>query len=182
MSNYSLWAQSALAFPNMAVAVIDTTGITKDADVIRVYVATESGPIYDQLLWSERHRTSNERFTGIPEDILLEMPTLPEEWEHIKATLASHYILAYNLDFIQERLNENAAHYGLAPFHLIGDDVQHAAVEYFGTNYNLKLVDACTKVGHPMPTPPMAQDRAAGVFALLHAMAAGYEVEAEHPF
>jgi hypothetical protein len=173
MNNYSLWAQAALVFPTTAVVVIDTTGITKDADILRVYVATEQGPIYDQLFWSERHRISNERFTGIPEDILLEQPVLPEEWEHLRATLSSHYILSYNLDFVLERLNENAAHYHCEPFHLIGDDVQEIAVKYFQSGYNLKLVDACAKIGHSMPTPAMAPDRARGIFALLRAMAAG---------
>jgi hypothetical protein len=174
----------------MAVCVIDTTGLTKDADIVRVYVATATGTIYDQLFWSERHRTSNERYTGIPEDTLFEMPTLPEEWEHLRAALTSHYVLAYNLSFVQERLDENAAHYGLAPFALIGDDVQHAAVRYLHGDYKLRLSDACKQIGlyAPMPIPAMAQDRATAILALLRAMAAGKADETpdididEHPF
>lgn len=111
------------------------------------------------------------------------MPTLPEEWERIRDVLSQHYILAYNLDFIQERLDENAAHYSLEPFSLIGDDLQHTAVEYFQSGYNLKLAAACARVGHTMPhDPPTAPDRAEGQFALLRAMAEGVGTAADHPF
>ena len=189
MNDFSLWAQSALQFPTMAVCVIDTTSIDKDAATTRVYVATTTGVIYDQLLWSERHRTSNEQYTGIPEDTLLEMPTLPEEWEHIKATLTSHYLVAYNLDFVQQHLNENAEHYGLEPFYLIGENLQENAVGYLRSipgayvSYGLKLVEACARIGHTMPEHAAAPDRAAGQLALLQALAedAGDTV-VDHPF
>lgn len=185
MNDYSLWAASALAFPTMAVVVIDTTGINSEADIIRIHVATTSGPIYDQLFWSERHDTANTEWTGIPLDAAKAALSLTEEWEHLRAVLSSRYLLAYNLDFVQERLNENALYYGLEPFHLIGDDVQSAAVEHLHSGYNLKLADACKQIGLylPMPTPAMAQDRANGILALLQAMAAGYEMPVDdHPF
>jgi hypothetical protein len=183
MNDYSQWARAALQFPNMAVCVIDTTGIRNDADILRVFVHTVTGEIYDQLFWSERHDTSNEQYTGIPEQAAKAAPALAEKWEHLKDVLISHYLIAYNLDFVQASLNENAEHYGLEMFHLIGDCLQHAAVEYFRETYNLKLAHACQRIGHILPLKPVAQDRAQAILALLRAMAAGYEIPMDdHPF
>lgn len=169
------WANAIQTFENLAFLVLDTTGIKQDSDIIRVLLIDGKGETaYDAIMRPGRQFLANTAYTRITQDVLEASNTLAENWPYIAERLAGRYVLAYNFDWVQERLNENAKYYGLPRIHLVGDCLQKAAVEYFRSgSYGLKLVDACHRIGHHLPHPALAQDRAAGQLALLSAMAEG---------
>ena len=82
-------------------------------------------------------------------------------------------MLAYNLNFVANRLRENAEHSQLPGITLIGEDLQTKARDYWGSYYQPKLTTICQRIGHQLPQPPTAPDRVAGQLALLKAMSQG---------
>jgi hypothetical protein len=170
------WAKALLTLRNLTICVIDTTGLQKDADIIRLYTLDRHGNFdADLTMTSERHPDSpNTDFTGITMDEFEVAGSLKMFWNDIYNAVSGNFMLAYGFDFIQERLDENAKHYGLEPIFMIGDDLMHAAIQYFRSpNYGLKLTDACARIGYTLPARPDAIQRAKGQFALLSAMAKG---------
>lgn len=179
MNDISRWAQALLEFENLRFVVIDTTSIKKDADIIR-FVAMDQHGFVDESLFIDSRRYPgqlNTEWTGItPTDMMDE--GLSDLWYDVQTALKGNFVLAYGLDFIQERLDENAAHYGLKPVQLIGDCLMQTSVQYFKqtgfTGYNIKLVDACARIGHILPDKPNAEQRARGQLMLLKAMASSW--------
>lgn len=169
------WAQAIQQMPNLAFLVLDTTGLESFADIIRILLVDGSGePIYHQVIRSERaSQRPNTSYTGITQEQMDAAPTLTECWPMVFAALKGRYTLAYGHDWVQERLNDNTSFYALSPIHLIGDCLQQTAAQYFRSLYNKKLADLCARIGHPLPTPALAIDRAKGQIALLNAMANG---------
>lgn len=170
------WANALLTLRNLTICVIDTTGLQKDADIIRIYTLDRHGNYdYDLTFSSERHPDSpNTDFTGITMDEFEVLPPLKTFWTDIYNAVYGNFMLAYGFDFIQERLDENAKHYGLEQITMIGDDLMHVAIQYFRSpNYGMKLTDACARIGHSLPDRPNAKQRAHGQLALLNAMAKG---------
>lgn len=173
--DFQRWAQAVMALPNLCFVVLDTTGLQRDADIIQVLVADANGKeIFKRLVQPGRYiGENNMRYTGITSKDLNSAPPIHDVWQEITAALTGRFFLAYGLDFVQERLDENAHYHKLqAPF-LVGDCLQHTAVEYFKSGYNLKLTDAANRIGHTMFIPAMAQERIAAQRALLSAMAKG---------
>lgn len=176
-NDISRWAQALLQFDNIRFVVIDTTSIKKDADIIRFFTLNKHGFIEEAVtIFSVRHPTSpNTEWTGITQEEMSRGLELDVVWDGIVVpALTGKFVLAYGFDFLQERLDENAATYRLKPVHLIGDCLMQTAVKYFrSTNYGMKLIDACTRIGHTLPARPNAEQRAQGQLALLKAMAEG---------
>jgi hypothetical protein len=168
------WAQAVLSLPNLAFLVIDTTGVNRDADIIRVLVTDQTGIVtYARIVHPDRHPNApNTLYTGISQKDIDETLPLPIFWDEIGEALKGRYVLAYGLDFVQERLNENAAHYGLPPIALAGDCLHITASRHFNVSA-IKLVDVCRRIGHMLPDRPLAIARAQGQLALLKAMAEG---------
>jgi hypothetical protein len=79
--------------------------------------------------------------------------------------------LAYNLDFVKQRLNENAEHYGLQPLYFLGECLQERAGNYYQASYPVKLKEICARVG--LTLGQTAPDRAVGQLMFLRAMAEG---------
>jgi len=169
------WATAVLNMPNVAFVVIDTTGIADDADIIRVLIADSKGAtLFDRIVSPQRQiNQPNTRYTGITQAELASAPTLADVWGDLQRVLTGKFVLAYNLDFVNEHLRENAKHYQLAPILFIGEDLQRKAGEYYRSSYTLKLSDACHRIGHTMPQLATATDRADGQLILLRAMSCG---------
>lgn len=168
------WARAVTSLPNLAFLVLDTTGVDDDSDIIRVYAADWTGQkLFDCLVKPGRYYHANTFYTGITQEQIDAAPTLTEVWTFVQAALTGRYVLSYNLQFVRSRLTENATHYGLPGFALIGECLQEKARSYWGEYYPPKLVKLCQRIGHTLPTPATAPDRVAGQLALLKAMAAG---------
>jgi hypothetical protein len=174
------WAEAVLAMPNLALVVLDTTGVQEDSDIIRILARSpqENGGLHlDQIIRPQRQSTPNTAYTGITERELESAPTLAEAWEFISRELRGCYFVSFNLDFVKSRLADNIQHYGLSRLPFLSDCLMRKAKSYFGIEgygSGLKLPEACLRIGRQLPTsPPLAYDRAAGQLALLSAMANG---------
>ena len=184
------WAQAVLSFENLVVLVLDTTGLSGDADIIRVLIANRERPLFDQIISSDRQHHPNTLHTGITQEQFDAAPTLMQVWPRLQDTLTGKYVLSYNLDWVETRLQENAHHYGLTPLTIIGVDLAEKARLYWGMGYLPKRVDLCRQLGHPLPQPSTAMARVMGDLDILHAMSQGItgapqpseEEEEDHPF
>jgi hypothetical protein len=168
------WAGAVLQMPNLAFVVLDTTSVDDDADIIRVFIAGSFGQVlFDQVVHPLRYLNANSAYTGLTAEQLIDAHPLDEYWTHIRSVLAGRYVLAYNLTFVRNRLDENAGHYGLPSIYLIGEDLQDKARNYWSTYYSPKLTGICERIGLTLPTPATAPDRVGGQLALLRAMSQG---------
>ncbi len=169
------WAEAVLRFPNLAFVVLETTGIAHTADILRLVVADgHATMLFDQVIQPQRERNQpNTRYTGLTLEQITHAPPLAEVWQQFTRTLAGRYVAAYNLSFVQEHLDENAAHYELPPVFLIGDCLQERASAYYHASSSLKLTDALVRIGYTLPAPAPAPARAQSQLALLQAMSEG---------
>jgi hypothetical protein len=170
-----VWAERMLAFPHLALLVIDSTGVQDDSDVIRVVVADNTGALLlDRIVAPGRQRgRANTAYTGITREQVLAAPTLPDIWPDLQNVLAGRVTLAYGYDFALRRLHENARYYHLERLAMTGDCIMERAKSYYGSNSPLKLTDVCYRVGHQLPQPATAPDRVAAQLAFLRAMSQG---------
>lgn len=173
-THLSGWARAVLALPNLVFVVLDTTGIDRDADILRVLVVTLYGDeLYHQIVKPVRHQNQpNTAYTGITQSELDQAETLAEHWPRVQDALAGKFVLAYGLDFVQDRLRENALAYHLAPIYVVGDCLHETASQYCHRT-SIKLPAACAHVGQPMLIGPGAQARAYAQMRLLQAIADG---------
>ncbi len=196
------WANALLQFPNLVFFVIDSTGVHDESDITRVYLTDATGaPVFDRLIRPQRQRGhANTFYTGIADVQLHNAPVLADIWSELQSALAGRYVLAYNWEFLAERLQENAGHYHLAPLYPVGECLMNRASNYYSTATALKLAEVCRRIGHHLPQPATAPDRASGQLAFLQAMAQGIttvraiqppssaedddlgELDDEHPF
>ncbi len=169
------WAEAVLRFPNLAFVVVETIGIAHTADILRLVVADgQATMLFDQVIQPQRERNQpSTRYTGLTLEDITHAPPLAEVWQEFTRTLAGRYVVAYNLSFVQEHLDENAAHYELPPVFLIGDCLQERASAYYHACSALKLADALVRIGYSLPAPAPAPARAQGQLALLQAMSEG---------
>jgi DNA polymerase III epsilon subunit-like protein len=176
------WAQAVLAFPNLAFLEVDTDGLHRDADILRIVLVDKSGtPLYAQLFKPHRPLTEQITYlTAIHQEVVEDAPQLADEWGHITSAFAGHYILSYNLEFDQTKLHENAERYSLSPLTVIGACLMQQAQAYAGSYTYPKLATLCTNIGFPLPDHPYqtAFDRVQGQIHLLVAMAQGIAVSA----
>jgi len=169
------WAEAVLHFPNLAFVVLETTGIAHTTDILRLVVADgQASMLFDQVIQPQRERNQpNTRYTGLTLEQITHAPQLAEVWQEFTRTLAGRYVVAYNLSFVQEHLDENAAYYALPPVLLIGDCLQERASAYYHASSSLKLTDALVRIGYTLPAPAPAPARAQSQLALLQAMSEG---------
>jgi hypothetical protein len=173
------WAQALLEFLNLRFVVIDTTSIKKESDILHLLILDRQGCIRDEFFTMPLRYPGewNTEWTGLTLADMGKAPIFSDAWPDIRRALRGKFVLAYGLDLLQERLDNNVQHYGLQPIHLIGDCLMQTAVPYFRpagfTGYNLKLQDACARIGHILPDRPNAEQRARGQLALLKAMSQG---------
>jgi|SRR5579859_123058 len=169
------WADAVLHFPNLTFFVIDSTSIHQESDVIRATVIDAHGtPLFDHIIRPQRQPgQSNTMYTGIAREQVLAAPALADIWEPLRTTLSGRYVLAYNWEFLVERLRENASYYHLPPLYFVGECLMMRASNYYGLSSAFRLVDLCRRIGHPLFPNATAPERAAGQIALLHAMAQG---------
>jgi hypothetical protein len=171
------WAQAVLAFPNLAFLEVDTDGLYGDADILRIVLVDRSGtPLYAQTFRPRRpltHQTSH--LTAIHQEMVEDAPLLAEAWEQITSAFAGRYVLSYNLEFDQTKLQENAERYGLSPLTVIGACLMQQAQAYTGSYTYPKFATLCANIGFPLPAHPYqtAFDRVGGQIHLLEAMAQG---------
>ena len=176
MNDIQQWAKALLEFPNLRFVVIDTTSLDRNADVIRFLTLDKQGDLDESLYISPGRYPGqlNTEWTGIQPYVMKGRHQIPAYWDEITDALTGQFVLAYGFDFIQERLDENAAHYGLQPIKLIGDCLMQTCPAYFKVNVPaMKLKDAAFCIGYVLPTRPTAEQRARAQLALLRAMAEG---------
>ncbi len=174
------WARAVLAMPNLRILVIDTTGVDEQSDIIRLTLVDRHGnATFDHYVYPSRHQfpaAANTLYTGIESQTLIaESLPLDSLWHNFSEAVQGHYILSYNMEFIDRRLDENAKHHGLELLLLIGDDLQEKARRFFEPvrYYPLKLAVCCARIGYTLSTPPSALERAQAQLAILHAMSEG---------
>ena len=169
------WAQAVLAFPNLAFLEVDTDGLHRDADILRIVLVDRGGtPLYAQLFKPHRPLTRQiTHLTAIHQEMVQDAPQLADAWEHITSAFAGRYILSYNLEFDQTKLHENAERHGLFPLTVIGACLMQQAQVYAGGYTYPKLATLCANIGFPLPDHPYqtAFDRVQGQIHLLEAMA-----------
>jgi DNA polymerase III epsilon subunit-like protein len=172
------WAQTLLAFPNLAFLEVDTDGLDADADILRIVLVDKSGgPLYAQTFKPRRPLSEQIRYlTALTPEMVEHAPSLAQEWDRVTLAFAGRYVLSFNQEFDATRLRENADRYGLTPLTIIGACLQQAARTYF-PRYSAypKLATVCTQLGFPLPDHPSQDtfDRVRGQIQLLEAMAQG---------
>ncbi len=170
------WAQAVLAFPNLAFLEVDTTGLSADAEIIRVMVMdAQSSAVLDQLVKPSRHLTAEiSRITGISNQDVEQAPAITQVWERLRKAIQGSYVLSYNLDFDMGKLKETARRHNLEEeLAIIEECLMQRAMLYFDISSYPKLETLCRRIGHPLPEQPRqtALDRARGQIHLLSAMA-----------
>ena len=170
-----VWAERMLAFPHLALLVIDSTGVQDDSDVIRVVVADGTGTILlDRIVAPGRQvGRANTPYTGLTREQVLSAPRLSDIWPDLQSALSGRVTLAYGYDFAVKRLQENARHYRLERLAMTGDCIMERAKSYYGSTTPLKLAEVCYRIGHHLPQPATAPDRVAAQIAFLQAMSKG---------
>lgn len=173
------WAQALLAFPNLAFLEVDTDGLGADADILRLALVDQTGAVlYDQALQPRRPVTPKIlHLTGMTPGMFVHAPQLAEVWRssQLLKAFVGRYILSFNLEFDQGKLNESAARYRLPEMPIVGACLMLRAQNYYGAYHYPKLADLCELLGKPLlPHPHQdALDRARGQVSLLRAMAQG---------
>jgi DNA polymerase III alpha subunit (gram-positive type) len=192
------WAQAVLALPNLRFVVLDTTSVAQNSDILRILIIDVQGEkVFHEIVKPGRWKLSpNTHYTGILQEVIDQAPTLKQVWSALQDALKGAFILAYGLNFVHERLDENAEYLGLSPVSLVGECLMQTASQYWSQQRSIKLADAMTRIGYPTATTPiMALQRALGQIALLKAMAEGVvekpapyleddlgDLEDDHPF
>jgi DNA polymerase III epsilon subunit-like protein len=169
------WAKAVRAFPNLAFLEIDTTGLSADADIIRLKVLNTQGTaVLDQFIQpSHPLPAETTRITGISNQDVMYAPTVIQVWEDIRDAVRGKYVLSYNLDFDMGKLKETTKRHSLEVITIIGECLMQRAMLYYDISSYPKLETLCGRVGHQLPEQPgqSALDRARGQFHLLEAMA-----------
>lgn len=190
------WAIAMQGLPGLAICVIDTTGIHQESDIVRITLVDGQGNVlFDRIVSPQRQRgEANTAYTGITSAQIKQVPTLASIWAELQAVVEQRHVLAYNWQFLVERLNENAQAYGLARLRLSGECLMEHASRYYRVDVSLKLTDICSRIGHALAQPALAPERALAQLAFLQAMAKGIltvsvqpkagddDLEDEHPF
>ncbi|EFH88803.1 hypothetical protein [Ktedonobacter racemifer] len=169
-----LWANAVLALPNMALLEIDTTGLSEDAEIVRVTLLSPTGTLIDDILIKPKYPLTPRlsEINGLRNEDLEQALSIREAWPRIAESLEGRYILSFAQDFDREKLNETALRDQLPRINFIGEDLQLHLGHFLGNSY-IKLAEACTRIGHPLPERPhqTGVDRARGQLHTLQAMA-----------
>jgi DNA polymerase III alpha subunit (gram-positive type) len=164
-----------LQTPNLAILVIDTTGIQKNSDILRVTIVdTQDDIVFDRVVQPVRQPgEANTAYTGITTAQLADAPTLREIWSELQVALSGRYVLAYNWEWLTSRLRENARAFELPSLTIAGECLMERASRYYGVSISLRLADICERIDHVLPSKATAPERAIGQLAFLQAMAQG---------
>jgi len=167
------WAQ-AICTMQVCYLEIDTTGLTREDEIVRVTTVNKRGEVECDLLIKPARPLGTEasKANGLTDADLVDAPSLADVWERIQAALAGRYVLSFGQAFDLKKLAEAAARYQLVPIMVIGDDLQRHCTQYYNGEYSLRLAELCERVGHPLESTS-AIHRARGQLAILNAMAEG---------
>ncbi|GHO72850.1 hypothetical protein KSD_06210 [Ktedonobacter sp. SOSP1-85] len=169
-----LWANAVLALPNLTLLEIDTTGLSEDAEIVRVTLLDRTGTIIDDILIKPKDPLTPRlsEINGIRNEDLEHAPSIREAWSRIEQCLQGRYIVSFAQNFDRDKLSEAAHRDQLPRINFIGEDLQMHLGHFLGNSY-IKLADACARVGHPLPERPhqTGVDRAKGQLHVLQAMA-----------
>lgn len=172
-----MWAQAALAFPNLAFLEVDTTGLGQDAHIVRVLLLDRDALVlFDTCIKPPRPLSQKTmHLTGLHQQDVEAAPTLAQVWPSLLTAFRGHYLLSYNLDFDLEHLHRAAEREHLEPPSLIAECLMQRWMTYQHVHVYPKLATICQHVGSPLPDHPLqtAYHRACGQRALLQAMATG---------
>jgi hypothetical protein len=163
-----------MTLTNLVFVILDSTGIKRDSDIIRVLVVNLAGePLYHQIVKPVRQPNEpNSTYTGLSQADLDAATTLAEQWPAIQAVLSGKYVMAYGLDFVQARFADNAQAYHLPPIFLVGDCLHEFSSQY-AHRTSIKLTAAMAFVGFPRLDTTTALSRAQAQITLLKAIADG---------
>lgn len=169
------WAQAVQALPNLAFLELDTTGLSTDAEIIRMTLLDAHGSVlFDHYIKPSRTLSAEIiRITGVISQDIEQAPTIADIWTHFREAITGRYILSYNLDFDTGKLRETTRREHLEEITLIGECLMQRAMLYYSVSSYPKLEALCRRIGRPLPEQPhqTALDRAHGQISLLNAMA-----------
>jgi len=168
---YVEWADAVLAM-NPVFLVLDTTGLDRNCDIIRFSIFDVNGCLWDSVVKPGRRMDPNTNYTGLDMTALEVAPSLKEVWSSVQQILRGRYVLSWGKEFVDDRLQENAEHYGLEPIKLIGACLQRKTSDYYSV-YSIRLTTTCQKIGHDLPQISGAPMRALGQISILKAMSQG---------
>jgi DNA polymerase-3 subunit epsilon len=112
----AIWAQQMLARPNMVTLDTETTGLTKDDEIIEIAIVDRNGKCrLDSLMNCERAEVPLEamKIHGIGKLMLVNRPLFPDVWERLMNFLQKCEIVIYNAEFDIRMLQQTANRYGL---------------------------------------------------------------------
>ncbi|WP_376793790.1 hypothetical protein [Thermogemmatispora sp.] len=170
------WARATLALHPLFLEV-DTTGLHKQADVIRLFLLEADGTVrFDSLVRPQRPPTEEALFyNGLLASSLETAPEAADVWPAFLAALEGRFIVGYSVGWDLEQLDRLCLQGGLPPAPIVAVDLQEHAARYLeGWRYP-RLATLCRHLGHPLPEHPQqtAHDRARGQLLILTAMAEG---------
>ncbi|GHO50960.1 exonuclease domain-containing protein [Ktedonospora formicarum] len=169
-----LWANAVLTLPNLALPEIDTTGLDAAAEIVRVTLIDSTGAVLDDILIKPTRPLSPQvsEINGIHNKDLEHAPTIREAWPRIERCFQGRHVVSFSQDFDRDKLNETANRDQLPRMNFIGEDLRLRVGQYLGNSY-ISLVEACTRIGQPLPKRPHQTgiDRARGQLCVLQAIA-----------
>ncbi|MGB1288072.1 MAG: 3'-5' exonuclease [Aggregatilineales bacterium] len=109
------WAQSLMMMPNFYVFDTETTGISKNDEIIQIAVVDKHGEAVINTLIKNTIRISPgaQRVHGISARDLKDAPNMMDVYTDLSIKLAGSTLVAYNMDFDWRMLNQSLSNYRL---------------------------------------------------------------------
>ena len=180
-SLYVAWAKKLLTWSNTVFLEIDTTGLQKDDEIVRVLLVNKKGDVlFDTLICPDKHISEKITYlTGITNEAVYKAPDIIYVWEDLMQALRGKYVISFHLAFDQGMLETTAERYHLEMPHFNGECLMKRAMMYSSSFSYAKLSSLCAYIGKPLPKYPQqtALHRAMGQVAVLHAISQDRDIE-----
>ena len=137
---------------SFAVLDTETTGLTKEAEIVELAVVTISGEkLFHSLLLPHdlpAYLKSKARaMHSFSEEAIGAAPTLPEKWEEIAAIFSLYHPCAYNAAFDFPMIRRSAVAWGIAAPALSGTCTMKMFQAFMSSDDPYKLSEACAIMG-----------------------------------
>lgn len=128
----SEWARSLLACPDCAILDTETTGLSREDEIVQVAVLSADGRVLlDTLVRPTRSIPPDATaIHGITDRDVAGAPIFPEIYDQLRALLEANRIVIYNAEFDLRLLNQTLLKYGLPKWTFPPDRVDCAMLRY----------------------------------------------------